>query len=115
LDIETVDKVLSTINPSLLIHGAAKGADTLCAEWAEVNNVEVEVFPANWERYGRRAGPLRNISMLERTLKLMSDGSSAICAAFPLPDSVGTRHMMRLACESGIVVVDATYPFSMIG
>lgn len=40
-----------------LIHGAARGADSLAGEWASGKGVEVRAFPAEWDRYGKRAAP----------------------------------------------------------
>ena len=42
---------------SVLIHGAARGADSLASRWARKNNVAVREFPAQWEFHGRAAGP----------------------------------------------------------
>lgn len=47
-----------------VIHGAAKGADALAAAWCILNDVVDEPFPAEWDRYGKRAGVLRNTDML---------------------------------------------------
>jgi hypothetical protein len=50
---------------SVLIHGAARGADSLAAEWAHNRGVDSRSYPANWQLYGRRAGFVRNAQMLE--------------------------------------------------
>lgn len=47
-----------------LIHGGARGADTLAGRWAEARGVSVEEFFADWEIYGRKAGPMRNARMI---------------------------------------------------
>lgn len=48
-----------------LILGGARGADSLAKEWAIKNGVEyVEVKP-DWNKYGKKAGVLRNIDMLD--------------------------------------------------
>jgi hypothetical protein len=47
-----------------VIHGAARGADTLFAEEASRMGARVRAFPADWS-LGRRAGPLRTMRMFE--------------------------------------------------
>jgi hypothetical protein len=44
----------------LVISGGAKGADTLGEKWALENNIETLIFPADWDKYGKRAGYIRN-------------------------------------------------------
>lgn len=47
-----------------VIHGGAKGIDSLAGQWAAANNVKVEVHAADWARYGRGAGIRRNKDMV---------------------------------------------------
>lgn len=47
-----------------LIHGGARGADLLSGEWAKSKSIDVQVFPAEWDKYGRSAGFKRNTQML---------------------------------------------------
>jgi len=67
---ELVVLLWKTAAPDVVIHGAAKGADTLAAFWAVMlssadgKGVIVLPFPADWERNGRSAGPRRNARML---------------------------------------------------
>lgn len=51
--------------PSLVIHGAAKGADEAAQLWAISNGFKVLGFPADWEKHGKAAGPIRNQEMLD--------------------------------------------------
>lgn len=46
-----------------VVCGGARGADTLGAEWAKKNGVPVKYFNAEWEKYGRAAGIIRNHQM----------------------------------------------------
>jgi predicted Rossmann fold nucleotide-binding protein DprA/Smf involved in DNA uptake len=48
----------------LVIHGGAQGADTIAHLWALKYNSAVAVFPAQWDRHHRAAGPIRNQQML---------------------------------------------------
>jgi hypothetical protein len=81
----------------LLIYGCARGADTIAFEIADAWDWEAEAHVANWEEYGRRAGPIRNSGMIEH-------GNPDICLAFPLPGSKGTWDMIRKANAAGIEV-----------
>src|ERR1044072_2144882 len=47
-------------NPLVVIHGNAKGADTIAKEWAFERGVGHVPFHADWDKYGRKAGPIRN-------------------------------------------------------
>lgn len=81
-----------------VIHGGARGADSLAAEWAKVNGKPEARFPAEWDRHGRRAGYVRNQQMLD-------EGKPDVVWAFvdkPLADSKGTNMMVRLAADAGV-------------
>lgn len=54
-----IDRVHAERGVALLIHGAARGADTLAGEWAEARGVPVLAFHADWAGLGRegRADP----------------------------------------------------------
>lgn len=79
-----------------LIHGAARGADSIAGEVAAALGWEVLPFPAEWERYGRAAGPRRNRAMLA--------ARPDIVVAFhdSLDASRGTKDMLRQARRSGV-------------
>ncbi|AFI24974.1 hypothetical protein [Mycobacterium phage SWU1] len=86
-----------------VVHGGARGADDIADRWAwgmkqEGWDVLPELHRADWERYGKRAGILRNIEMVR--------AGADICLAFPLGNSVGTRHCMREAERAGIPVIN---------
>lgn len=49
----------------ILIHGSARGADTLAEEWAKSRQQIYIGFPAEWDEYGKAAGTRRNREMLE--------------------------------------------------
>lgn len=80
----------------VVVHGGARGADTLASEIARGWGWAVECHPAGWNRYGRAAGPRRNAEMV----KLGAD----ICLAFPIGPSPGTRGCIDLARAAGIPV-----------
>lgn len=82
----------------LLRHGAARGADSLCDDWAKRYGVPRQAFPARWDLYGRSAGPMRNIEMLDATPR------SDLLVAFP--GGRGTGHARQYAERLGIPVRD---------
>lgn len=51
--------------PEKIIHGGADGADAMGAIWAGRMAIKATAFPADWTRYGKAAGPMRNQAMLE--------------------------------------------------
>lgn len=79
-----------------LVHGGARGADTLAAAIWSQSGLPVEAHPADWNSFGGDAGTLRN----ERMVQLGAD----LCLAFPLGQSTGTRGCMDLAEKAGIPV-----------
>lgn len=81
----------------LIIHGDAKGADRLGGQWAESRGIDVEVYPANWRLFGRRAGYIRNQQMLR-------EGKPDQVMAFP--GGVGTKMMRELAAEANVPVIN---------
>jgi nucleoside-diphosphate-sugar epimerase len=80
-----------------VIHGGAPGADTLAGEVADEMGANVYRFPAEWRRYGRAAGAIRNAEMLD-TMK------PDLVLAFPLPSSRGTWHCVKAAWARGVPV-----------
>ena len=96
-DPQAVDKVLTDLHPDLVIHGGCPtGADAHAEAWAMANDVRQDVHPADWSRYGRRAGYLRNLDMVSERPDLV--------VAFLHGDSKGTRMTIELAQKAGLVV-----------
>ena len=86
-----IDFCLSNIrkvNDIIIISGCASGADAIGEQYAEENGFKVEKYPANWEKYGRSAGPIRNKQMAEIT-------DYVIC--FWDGKSKGTKSMIEFA------------------
>lgn len=83
-----------------IIHGAARGADSIAGEVAKELGYKVEAYPADWEKHGRAAGPIRNKKMLE-------EGKPNLVLAFhnDLESSKGTKHMVKIAREAKVPVL----------
>ena len=82
-----------------IIEGEAKGADTLGREWGEQFGCTVLKFPADWDKYGKGAGHIRNKQMLD-------EGKPDVIMAFhnDLSKSKGTLNMICQANKAGIPV-----------
>jgi hypothetical protein len=52
-------------SPVTVIHGGARGADSFADQSARDLGYDVKVFPADWDKHGRAAGPIRNRQMLD--------------------------------------------------
>lgn len=65
-------------NITEVISGTARGADTLGEEWAKENGIPIRRFPANWNKYGKAAGHIRNSQMADVADALIAiwDGKS---------------------------------------
>lgn len=85
-----------------LVHGGATGADTEAALAGQrLLGLPIEVHRADWNTYGRAAGPIRN--------KEMVNLGADLCLAFPDhpkgQGSRGTWGCIELAYQSGIPVL----------
>lgn len=92
---EVLDKALLAFKDVFIIQGGAIGADTAARRWAEDRSVQYEEYPADWERYGKRAGYIRNVLMLEA-------GQPDLVIAFP--GGNGTKMMIDLAKKANVNV-----------
>lgn len=69
---------LNSLKITEIIHGGAKGVDEMAGHYAKENGLKCTVFPAEWKRYGKAAGMIRNREMLEYGDALLAlwDGQS---------------------------------------
>jgi hypothetical protein len=93
--VQVLDALHKKTPVAVVIHGDAYGADRLADLWASVNDVPVQPYPADWDRYGNAAGPIRNRQMLV-------DGRPDLVVAFP--GKHGTDHMVSIAKKAGVEV-----------
>lgn len=79
----------------VVVHGACPtGADALADEIARANHLVIERHPAEWDKFGKRAGYIRNAGM---TLI-----GADICLAFIRNHSRGATMCADLAERAGI-------------
>jgi hypothetical protein len=98
LDRGAIEEGFDITSPSLVIHGDARGADSIAHAVAMTRGIDVARFPANWEGRGKAAGPYRNRLMFDL---LQPD----IVLAFPLPHSRGTIDMIEYAESKGCTII----------
>lgn len=101
-----LDDLLFELGTFSMCHGGASGADTLAGEWAHRNKIEVKVYPADWNEYGKAAGPIRNQIML-------ADFDPDMIIAFP--GGRGTAHMMNIARKAKKEVRLAATGITLLG
>lgn len=84
----------------VIMHGdCPSGADRIARDWCVANGVRERRFPADWDRYGGVAGPIRNgIMVSERPNEVVS---------FMRNGSRGTTDCVTKARRAGLNVRDS--------
>src|SRR5690606_38521770 len=77
-----------------LVHGNANGPDKLSGRWAEENDIDVNIFNANWTYFGNGAGHIRNEEMAKFVAQYHPKHRYAII--FWDGKSPGTKGMINL-------------------
>jgi hypothetical protein len=93
-NVDVLWEVLDKYDPDFVIQGGAYGADFVAKDWAKRHNKGVIEHKADWDQYGRGAGPIRNAKMLTE--------KPDIVIAFP--GGKGTENMITQAKEHGFEV-----------
>lgn len=102
---ELVLETLRGLEPraTLIIQGAARGADTLAKVAAIYLGIPWQSFPADWDTHGKKAGPVRNQQMLDQ-------GPDLVIAFYPVSGCTsGTADMIRRAKTAGVEVREIVY------
>lgn len=77
---------------SEVVSGGAPGPDTIGESLARLHGMPVKVFPADWKKFGKAAGPYRN--------KQMADYADALIAVWD-GESTGTLNMINQMKSQG--------------
>ena len=85
-----------------IISGGARGADKIGEQFAKKYNIKLTVFPAQWDKYGKSAGMIRNAEMAQYA----KDG---ILFAFWDGKSTGTKNMIDAARRNNMTVLIYEY------
>lgn len=98
---EKCDNILSKKKEAgeeiVIISGCSRGADKLGEKYAEESGYEVLKFPANWEKYGKKAGYLRNEKMAE-------EANACIAFLKSGEECKGTKNMISLARKKNLLI-----------
>jgi|SRR3972149_3405283 len=77
---------------TVIITGGCRGADSIAEFVAKQLKMTVEVFPAEWKKYGRSAGPKRNLKMIKE-----GKPDKVIIFHSNINESKGSKNMKQLA------------------
>lgn len=93
---EVLDGLVHHLPITEVIQGAARGADALAKAWAVSRGIPCVSVPAQWRKFGKQAGALRNTRMLKEY------GAEAVIA---FPGGRGTYNMVAQARAAGVRVI----------
>ncbi len=93
-----LDKIHAETPITHVIEGGAKGGDLIGRNWAHSRKIDYTTVNAEWDKYGRSAGPKRNIKMADMK-------PDTIIA---LPGGTGTAHMIKTGQSRGIRIIQLT-------
>ncbi len=68
------------------------GVDAVVDDWCRINRISMTRYAADWDVYGKKAGPIRNQKVVDTCTEWI---------AFPTIDSIGTRDFINKAKKSG--------------
>ena len=91
---QRLNELRQVLGDFAVIHGGTRGADRLAGEWGKANGLPVIEVAANWDRYAKSAGSIRNAWMIE------------VCCptyAVAFPGGAGTQDMIRKCQAKGIL------------
>lgn len=77
-----------------VISGGCSGADRGGEFWAKAMKIPVKVYPAEWSKYGRAGGPMRNYTMAKHA-----------DAVILFPGGRGTESMRKIAQDMGLPIL----------
>ena len=101
-DWKKIQEYLNTLDPlqDVIIHGAARGADSLAGNLATSMKMRVLEFPAKWEEFNKSAGPIRNQQMID-------EGHPDLVVYFHdnIDGSKGTKDMVYRAPRTNIPIL----------
>lgn len=106
---DEAEKILSDYSVTYadveIVSGHCEGADQLGERFAKEHGMSLKIFPAEWKKYGRAAGPIRNKKMVE----YISECDRCAVLAFVSKNTKGTNNTLSLAKAKGIRTVKISY------
>ncbi len=88
-----LDKLLAGQSNIIIVSGTARGADRLGERYAAEHGLKIERYPAEWERYHKAAGPIRNAQMVQNADAVI---------VFWDNESSGTKNIIECARKENI-------------
>ena len=88
---------LNICDVRLIVSGGAPGVDSMAERFAKDNDIDLKVFKADWNKYGKSAGPIRNSEIVD---------TCTVMIAFVALDSVGTYDSINKARTKKIPVYE---------
>ena len=107
---------MSSYGMNVLIEGCARGADHAAESFgrdkaSHDENFVLREFPAEWDKYGKAAGPIRNHQMLDALLSYKDTHLLTIIAFHDnISASRGTKNMITIAEAAGITATVVRHP-----
>jgi len=105
----TMNEVMNKIAPWRdvveIVSGHCEGADQLGELYAKNHGLPCKVIPAQWEKFGKSAGPIRNSEMV----KYAAEAEMPVVVAFRSPRTKGTNDTVKKATKQGIKVFVVDY------
>lgn len=99
VDCKTIEEEIQKLpKDSIIITGGCKGADVIAHETASLYGYKTEVYNAEWNKYGKSAGPKRNLLMLNTGVDLV------LAFHEDIESSKGTKHMVKIAKDKNVLV-----------
>ena len=99
-DYAAVKREIKRRMPDVVIEGEADGADSMARLAAEELGIRVLKFPAEWSKYGRAAGPIRNRQML-----VEGQPTEAIGFHRNITKSKGSKNMLGQCEKRGVPTI----------
>ncbi|HEY9061993.1 MAG TPA: DUF2493 domain-containing protein [Pseudobacteroides sp.] len=96
-DYQKILAVVKSLDIDLVIAGGCRGADTLAVRAARQCGIRYIEYPADWQRFDKSAGPIRNALMLK-----MEKPDLVLIFHNDLGSSKGSRDMLSRAIKAGI-------------
>ena len=105
----TMNEVMNKIAPWRdvveIVSGHCEGADQLGELYAKNHDLPCKVIPAQWEKFGKSAGPIRNSEMV----KYAAEAEMPVVVAFRSPRTTGTNDTVKKATKQGFKVFVVDY------
>ena len=93
---QLLKETIAPLNPTEIVSGGAKGADSLGEQYAKENGIKTTIFLPDWKLHGKSAGFKRNVDIIS---------NADVVVAFWDGVSKGTKHSIELAKKQGKTII----------